>query len=56
MFDNSPADENDRPFTAIDANDADPDPEDTFPVPYGYAWTDVHGIRHVVGEGWVNGS
>lgn len=52
MMDSSPADDNDRPYDAADANDPDDD-DGTFPVPVGYTWTDVHGVKHVIGEGWV---
>lgn len=51
MFDDSPADQPWVP-NAVDANDADPDPDDTFPVPLGYTYTDVHGVRRTVGQGW----
>lgn len=53
MMDDSPADDNDRPYDYADANDPDDDDDGTFPVPIGYTWTDVHGVKHVVGEGWV---
>jgi hypothetical protein len=52
MFDYSPADDNGRSFDALDANDADPD-EETFAVPLGYRWTDVHGVQHGGNEGWT---
>lgn len=45
MFDDSPADDNDRPYDYADANDPDEDGE-----PIGYTPTDVHG--RPVGKPW----
>lgn len=50
MFDDSPADDNDRPYDALDANDSDGD-DDTFAVSDGYIRRDVHG--RILGKGWT---
>jgi len=40
MFDDSPADDNDRPYDAVDANSAPWDDEDDTPVWVRPWWTD----------------
>jgi hypothetical protein len=55
MMDDSPADDNDRPYDYADANDPADDDDGTFPVPIGYTWTDVHGVKRVIGKGWFPG-
>lgn len=49
MFDYSPADDNDRPFDAVDANSGQDD-EEPYDLPADYVRIDIHGRR--LGEGW----